>query len=435
MVKPLRSPLLPQPVLPGSSSIREQTLPCRFCEDGPCRVCNNLRIISADSSQGVSVASPAVAASSRRVANGDDPVAWYLRNAARQRLLSPEEVAAVSGEVQRLLLWNRRAAALEKRLGRPPADAELADDLGLAGGAAEYTREVARMRLERERLVSANLLLVVAIAKKHLNQGLTMQDLIQEGSFGLIKAAEKFDASRGHRFSTYATWWIRQSMTRAIAEGSRTIRVPERVHQELHRLRRARRDLTLELDRPPTDAELAQQLGMRVEKLRALDASGVRVAVVSMDASVGPAQRPATAFGGNALVGSFLADPRSRPDELCDARLLQDALRRETSALLDARLSAAESTVVRMRFGLAEPAGLGAADADGAHAHGTRPAAAHADVDADCGAPALMPAQIAEQLQLSPARVRGILQGAMIKLRRHGRSGGLHASYEQLVGS
>ena len=148
----------------------------------------------------------------QRGAAVDDPVKWYLRSIGTQRLLTPEEVTALARRIQQMLEWQALREEMDARMEREVTDEEFALHIGLAGGGAEYRNELKCMQDAKQLIISANLRLVVSIAKKYMNQGLTLQDLIQEGSMGLIKAAEKFDPERGFRLSTYATWWIRQAI-------------------------------------------------------------------------------------------------------------------------------------------------------------------------------------------------------------------------------
>jgi RNA polymerase primary sigma factor len=277
---------------------------------------------------------------------GDDSVKWYLKNIGKQRLLEPHEVNALSLSVQKQLRWQEAREALGEALERPCTDDELAAELGLAGGAKELHTEMKRLHRDRELLVSSNLRLVVSIAKKYMNQGLNLQDLIQEGSLGLIKAAEKFDASRGFRLSTYATWWIRQSITRSIADHSRTIRLPVHMHDAVNNLRKAKRDLQHKLGRMATQQELAEHMGMPLAKLRTIDMTST-VRSVSMETTLG---KKSSGGAPDATIEKVLSDPKIQPHDQCDVTMLREDLAR----LLDTTLTERESHVLRMRFGLTD---------------------------------------------------------------------------------
>ena len=175
---------------------------------------------------------PARAPMPIRTPRGDDPVKWYLQNIGKQRLLTPDEVNALARRIQQLIQWQTLREEMDARMDRMVTDDEFAAHIGLESG-SQYRRELRHMQDAKQLIVSANLRLVVSIAKKYMNQGMTLQDLIQEGSMGLIKAAEKFDPERGFRLSTYATWWIRQAITRSIADHSRTIRLPVHMHDSI----------------------------------------------------------------------------------------------------------------------------------------------------------------------------------------------------------
>lgn len=374
------------------------TVPCRFCDDGPCAVCNNKRYLFTTK---VSARNGGATATAAPVVTGEDSLSWYLQSAGEQRLLEAAEEVELSKQVQQLISWDRTAAALRERLLRAPSDEEMAVQLELPGGAPEYACEVERLRAGRKLLISSNLLLVVSVAKKYTNRGLALQDMIQEGSLGLMKAAEKFEAARSLRFSTYATWWIRGEVMRAIAQQSRTIRLPEKVHQEINTLRRTRRDLALQLDRQPTDDEIAEQMRITVNKLRSIDKSRVTVTTVSMNAPLvrgGVGAKLGT--GAPTSLEQVLHDPKPHPDESCVEQMMQESLRAEIAQLIDATLTERESRVLRMRYGL--PLDDGEA----------------MDGDASAGTPSLvMPREIASRLSISHPAVRSILHRAITKLR------------------
>jgi RNA polymerase primary sigma factor len=206
---------------------------------------------------------------------------------------------------------------------------------------AEITSAVRRASRDRARakdeLTVANLRLVISIAKKHRNRGLSLQDLIQEGNLGLMIAVEKFEYRRGFKFSTYATWWIRQAIGRALANQARTIRVPVHVVERLNKIARARRTLLHELNREPSAAEIGEELGLPAAEVdRVLQSS---VSPVSLDVPIGEDEASS--------IGDFLADSSS-PTPLREVvdRTLVDG----TGRLLEG-LSEREELVLRLRFG------------------------------------------------------------------------------------
>ena len=250
-----------------------------------------------------------------------DLVRAYLNGIGRTRLLTA---------VQEVTLSKRIEAGLYAEEKLDTAGEDLAPLLKIV---------IAEGKAAKDHLLEANLRLVVSIAKRYTGRGMAFLDLIQEGNLGLIRAVEKFDYAKGYKFSTYATWWIRQAITRAMADQARTIRIPVHMVEQVNRMVRARRDLATTLGREPTVAEVAKALD--VPEYQVIELISYDREPVSLDQAVGE--------DGESALGDFVAavDPNADPG----GTIARGELRNEVEIVLST-LSERESAVIRLRFGL-----------------------------------------------------------------------------------
>jgi len=287
-------------------------------------------------------------------AQADDDFAWdddeseALKQARKdaEMTASADSVRAYLKQIGKVPLLNaEQEVELAKRI---EAGLYAAERLRVAEEAAEQMQVPLRRDLEwigrdgeraKNHLLEANLRLVVSLAKRYTGRGMAFLDLIQEGNLGLIRAVEKFDYTKGYKFSTYATWWIRQAITRAMADQARTIRIPVHMVEQVNKMVRARRDLATTLGRDPSIAELAAGLGMA--DYQVLELISYDREPVSLDQAVGA--------DGESALGDFVArvDPREEPADSVTSGML----RSEVEIVLST-LSQREQAVIRLRFGL-----------------------------------------------------------------------------------
>jgi RNA polymerase primary sigma factor len=266
----------------------------------------------------------------------DNTVRWYLQLIGREVLLRAEDEMELGRDVKCLMEWERAREDLSATMGRPPSDDEWAAYLEMEREA--FLPRLFRARRSKERMIVANLRLVVSIAKNYMHRGVPLSDLIQEGTLGLVRAVEKFDVDRGFKFSTYATWWVKQAVTRCVADQSRTIRLPVHLYDTIGAIRKATRRLTTDLGRPPTELEVADYVGMPLEKLRL---TRVRMqSTIAIDS-------PLTARDEKLTLADVIQSPEESPEDRVDNSLLRDDLEHVINSL-----TPRERDVVRMRYGL-----------------------------------------------------------------------------------
>ncbi len=265
----------------------------------------------------------------------EDSIRLYLQEIGRIRLLRADEEIELARKIADLLELERVRDRLQEQLEREPEYREWAEAVQIPLPAFRYRLHVGRRA--KDKMVQSNLRLVVSIAKKYMNRGLSFQDLIQEGSLGLIRAAEKFDHEKGYKFSTYATWWIRQAITRAIADQSRTIRLPIHLYETISRIKKTTKLLSQEMGRKPTEEEIATRMEMTIEKLRFIAKSAQLP--ISLETPIGKEE--------DSRLGDFIESDGETPEDQVSKNLLREDLEK----VLDS-LSPRERDVLRLRYGL-----------------------------------------------------------------------------------
>jgi RNA polymerase nonessential primary-like sigma factor len=260
----------------------------------------------------------------------------YLQEIGRYPLLTPEQEISYARQVQQMLTIEQQRQVLAHQLNREPTDSELAYVHGKTE--AEVRSILHQGRQAKQKMLTANLRLVAAIAKKYQNRNLEFFDLVQEGSLGLHRSIEKFDPNRGYKLSTYAYWWITQAITRAIAEKSRTIRLPIHITEKLNKIKKVQRELSQTLGRKPTVAEIAKTLEFRPEQVREYIQRGAHP--ISLEMRVGDDRQ--TEFG------EILPTDKVSLDE----QLNQELLRQNLDKLLVSTLTPIQQQIISLRFGL-----------------------------------------------------------------------------------
>jgi RNA polymerase primary sigma factor len=259
-------------------------------------------------------------------ASSNDPVRMYLKEIGRVPLLTAQEEVSLAKRIEAGVLAEQRV----QRGGEQLTQAQ-------AGELAYLQQDGARAK---RHLVEANLRLVVSIAKRYVGRGMAFLDLIQEGNMGLIRAVEKFDYTKGYKFSTYATWWIRQAITRAIADQARTIRIPVHMVETINKLLRIQRQLLQDLGREPTTDEIGTQMELSSEKVREIQK--ISQEPVSLETPIGEEE--------DSALGDFIEDSEAIvPLERASFRLLQEQLESVLHTLAER-----EKDVIRLRFGLVD---------------------------------------------------------------------------------
>ena len=264
----------------------------------------------------------------------DDPVRMYLKEIGKVNLLSPDEEIQLAQDMGAGDAAEEQWAEIEKMRANGEEYALSPEE------EAAIKKAIKRGKAAKQRLAEANLRLVVSIAKRYVGRGMLFLDLIQEGNLGLIKAVEKFDYTKGYKFSTYATWWIRQAITRAIADQARTIRIPVHMVETINKTIRVSRQLLQELGHDPSAEEIAREMDMPVDKVR--DILKIAQEPVSLETPIGEEE--------DSHLGDFIPDEdASEPSEAASFSLLREQL----EEVLDT-LAPREKKVLELRFGIVD---------------------------------------------------------------------------------
>ena len=275
-----------------------------------------------------------VAAAARSLSD-IDLVRSYLRDIGRVPLLSHEQEITLGRQVQDLMVLENIESEIESDLGEKPEISLFAEKVGMT--IVQLKKKLKSGRRAKERMVAANLRLVVSVAKKYTKRNMELLDLIQEGTIGLVRGVEKFDPTRGYKFSTYAYWWIRQGITRAIAEKSRSIRLPIHITEMLNKLKKGQRELSQELSRTPSLKELSEYVELPEDDVKDLMSKAGQP--VSLETKIGD--------GEDTILLDLLSNEIDMPSEQIES----DCMKGDLESLLE-QLPELQNRVLRMRYGM-----------------------------------------------------------------------------------